>query len=398
VEQARDIGERLRGARKRRGLTQHELARSSGVSVSLIRKLEQGDYDNGVRLETVHKLAVPLGVPTSALLTGPDAPVANPQSVQRWEPVRRALEGPPATQPDTEPTLAGISSAFAAMVPALLASQFSEMGALLPGLLHDADALVASSVDGTAASARSLRAQIRQVAGSLMLHTWQFGAAERAFALALEDASDPLTACSVVEEQCWGLIRQGRLSECRVLAFRWADENEPTMSAASRDELAAWGRLLIRASTASVRDNRPGEAAEALRLARMAAAGTGRDFLLPSSPWHMFGPVTVSVIAAENAMIQDRPETVLAIAGQIAGSTVPVPRFAPSHRLDVAGAHAALRHYPEAVAVLQDLRRQRPQWLPQQRHAADILTKIVHRRRTLTPEMRELADALHLPL
>lgn len=255
-----------------------------------------------------------------------------------------------------------------------------------------------TTVWGWRASARSLRAQIRQVAGSLMLHTWQFSAADQAFTLALADASDALTACSVVEERCWGLIRQGRLSECRELAFRWADETEPKMSTATRDELAAWGRLLIRASTAAVRDNRPGEAADALRLAKMAAAGTGRDFLLPYSPWHVFGPVTVSVIAAENAMIQDRPETVLAIAGQIAGSTVPVPRFAPSHRLDVAAAHAALRYYPEAVAVLQDLRRERPQWLPQQRHAADVLSKIIRRRRTLTPEMRELADAMNLPL
>jgi predicted transcriptional regulator len=38
-------------SRKRRGLTQQELARSSGVSLSLVRKVEQGDYDNGLPLE-----------------------------------------------------------------------------------------------------------------------------------------------------------------------------------------------------------------------------------------------------------------------------------------------------------------------------------------------------------
>jgi transcriptional regulator with XRE-family HTH domain len=42
------VGAPVREARKRIGLTQQELARSSGVSVSLITKLEQGEY-GGVR-------------------------------------------------------------------------------------------------------------------------------------------------------------------------------------------------------------------------------------------------------------------------------------------------------------------------------------------------------------
>ncbi|WP_280400087.1 helix-turn-helix domain-containing protein [Nocardia carnea] len=38
-----DLGERLQNIRKRRGLTQRELAEAAGVSLSLIRKLEQGE-------------------------------------------------------------------------------------------------------------------------------------------------------------------------------------------------------------------------------------------------------------------------------------------------------------------------------------------------------------------
>ncbi|MBY8884589.1 helix-turn-helix transcriptional regulator [Streptomyces sp. PTM05] len=38
-----DIGRRLCEVCKRRGMTQRELASAAGVSVSLIRKLEQGD-------------------------------------------------------------------------------------------------------------------------------------------------------------------------------------------------------------------------------------------------------------------------------------------------------------------------------------------------------------------
>ena len=49
-------GERLSEGRKRRGLTQGDLAQSSGVSLSLIKKLEQGEY-GGVGTQTLRKLA-----------------------------------------------------------------------------------------------------------------------------------------------------------------------------------------------------------------------------------------------------------------------------------------------------------------------------------------------------
>jgi hypothetical protein len=40
----------------------------------------------------------------------------------------------------------------------------------------------------------------------------------------------------------------------------------------------------------------------------------------------------------------------------------------------------------------------RPEWFPRQRYAADILAKLIGNRRTLSAEMRELADAVSLPL
>jgi transcriptional regulator with XRE-family HTH domain len=389
------LGQRIQAVRKRRGLTQNELARAAGVSESLVKKLEQGEI-NDTRLETAHKIAAALGVPTSTLMPQGDAPVPAPESRVAWQPVRRALEGAPDPELPGEPTLEGVRSTFRGVLPLLLGSRFAELGAVLPALLRDSDALVAGSVNATLASARVLRAQIRQVAGALMLHTWQFETADQAFDLAMSDADDPLIAMSVVEERCWGLIRQGKLAETWELAFRWVDDHEPRMSA-GRNELAAWGRLLIRASAAAVRDNQPGQARDALRLARMAAAGTDRDFTVPYAPWHVFGPVTVQVAAAENAAIQDNPQATLDIAGRLAKTRLPVRRYAPSHRLDVAQAHVTLRQYPEAVSVLVQLRQERPEWLPRQRHASDILGRVIQRRRTLTPEMRDLASFIGLP-
>ena len=64
---ASTLGERIRNVRRRRGLTQRELATAAGVSESLVKKLEQGQITD-VRMETLHKIAVPLKVPTSHLV------------------------------------------------------------------------------------------------------------------------------------------------------------------------------------------------------------------------------------------------------------------------------------------------------------------------------------------
>lgn len=388
------IGSRLRDARKRRGLTQRELARLAGVSVSLVRKLEQGDYDNGLRLETVRKLAVALSVPTSALAIGGNPPPPDQESVTRWEPVRRALEDAASPRPGEEPTIDGVRAAAGDAIRLFRDGSLTDLAGLLPPLLADADALVAGSANGTQVTARVERSRIRVIAGSLLVHTWQFPAADRAFILAMDDADGPLAQIAVTGQRCFALSRQGLLAECRELAVRRAGEAEPRLSTATREELAAWGGLLLWGAGASARDNRPDDADAMIRLARAAAAVAGGDFVPPHAPWHRFGPSVVAIAEAENAVIRDRPDRALAIGRRLRRQAHRYPR----HRLDVAAAHVALRQYPQAVDVLRDLRRSRPQWLPQQRYAARILSEVIGRRRTLTPEMRDLAGYLRLPL
>jgi transcriptional regulator with XRE-family HTH domain len=390
-------GDRIQSVRKRRGLTQRELADRSGVSLAWVKKIEQGNA-NGIRMETLHKLAIALRVTTSSLAAGPDAEAPERVDVDLWEPVRRVLEGRTEAEPDEEPTLNGLRRVFDDTVVHVLQSHYAEVREALPWLLRDADALVAASANGTEIRARGLRSQARQLTAYMMGQTWQFTTAAEAAELASDDAGDEMTAMAAADWKCWIMIRQGKLAETRELATRLADDAEPRISRATPDELAAWGRLLILVSSAAVRDNRPGEAADTLKLARVAAAASGRDAIPGFNPWDVFGPVTVAMVQAENAMIQDRPDTTLAIGAQLHGEGFPVPRNWNRHRLDVARAHVALRQYGEAVDVLQGVRQAAPEWLVQQRYARDILAAVVDKRRTLTDEMRDLADAVRLPL
>jgi len=95
MNQARTLGDRVREARRRRGLTQRDLARLSGLSLSLVRKLEQ-DERGDIRIETAHKLAASLGVRTTTLIGDRHLPALSPAS--RRSPGSRPPSASPVSQ------------------------------------------------------------------------------------------------------------------------------------------------------------------------------------------------------------------------------------------------------------------------------------------------------------
>ncbi|MEV5576200.1 helix-turn-helix transcriptional regulator [Spirillospora sp. NPDC052269] len=387
------VGERLQSIRKRRGLTQRELAHASGVSVSLIRQLEQGVRDD-TRLETARKLAVALQVRTSELIVRPDADDADTGTIEQWSQVRRALERRPNSQPAEAPTVEGVNGVLLQdAVPLYRETRWRELARIFPSLLRDADLLAEEGPE-----ARSLRFRLLYMVGTVLTQTRQYRVAELALQRALDSATGRLESAAVVNTMAWLLIRQGKLAETRDLATRWADDVEPKLSRATLDDLAAWGMLLIRVSASAVRDNRPGEAEDTMRYARTAAVAMGHEYAPHADYLRTFGPTTWHFKRAENLMIVDRPDRVIAMVDREPRSGRQVTASNRNrHRLDVANAHVRLRQYPEAFEILQGIRRDNPEWLPHQRYARDVMSRIVDRRRTLTPEMRELADFVGLP-
>lgn len=379
-----EIGTRVRDTRKRRGLTQRELATASGVSLSLIRKLEQGELID-TRMETVRKLATALRVPTSDLLTRPEAEPQ--QAPEPWLDLQYAVERP-AAQPAEEPTVAGVITALGETRQAHFEKRVGDVVTLLVPALRDAEALE------DAPDARSARSQLLQIAGSTLTTARQFAAAETALRRARDEAPDRLRASSIMTTWTWLLLRQGRLDAARVQATKWADESEPRLSRATSEEIAAWGWLLLQGQASALRDNRPGEAADMLRLARSAAVATGP---LPRGEVRLasWSPVTVAYKAAEQGVITDRPDIVLAMKAKLeGGSGTEYDR----HRLDVAKAHVMTNQHAQAVEILMGVYEQAPEWLAQQRYARDIMADVIDRRRTLTEEMRTLASAINVPV
>ncbi|TDC73372.1 helix-turn-helix domain-containing protein [Streptomyces hainanensis] len=390
------IGARLRELRKRRGLTQRDLADHSGVSLATIRNLEQG-VQEALRLETARKLASALRAPTSKIVRREEEPVPEiTLAADMWLPVEHAVQRPPGADDLPEPTLDGVEEALQAARAVYYADNYAELATLLPPLVRDADSL------GNTSEARDVRARLLHFTGAALTQVRLWGAADTALERALDEAPDSAVAAGVVTTRCWLLMRQGQLSEARELATKWADDLEPRrISRATPDDLAAWGWLLLHAAAAAVRDNREGEAAVAIRLAEGAAVMTGRD-LGYGRRMNRWGPTVVAHKEVEHYVITDHPDEALKLAGKQASKAgarrLPSDGNANRHRLDVAHIHARLRNFDKAMETLWGVHTTAPSWLSRQQYARDILGEVVERRRTLTPEMRTLADAIRLPL
>lgn len=168
-------GGRIQSARKRRGLTQNELAELSGVSVSLIRKLEQGERTD-VRVETLRRLAVAMEVPTTALM----APAREPDEEANgtlWASARQAILRPHRRDTPESVTERGLADALTAAVKLYHDNRYGQLAQVLPGLLTDAED-----------ASPLLRSRVLQLAGSVMVQTRQREPAHAALDRALAEA------------------------------------------------------------------------------------------------------------------------------------------------------------------------------------------------------------------
>lgn len=386
---ADNLGDRIRQARQLAGLTQNELSEASGVSVSLVRKLEQGTVAD-TRAATARKLAAALGVPTTALMQSEQEWKPAVDTGNMWAPAVRAISAPmPPVEEAAE--AAGTADAVRAAIELQRARRYSELAAVLPAVLRDVRLLAADDPH----EGRPLLAEIMQAVGSALVQHRQFDAADRALGIAIDHAADGTQAAAAINTRCWLLLRRGQLADAEAEAVRWADDTEPRrLSRATPGQVSAWGWLLLRAAAAAARNARPGEAGTALRLAAAAAAVTGREAPMGRDPLRRaYGPATVARKRAEDAAITGRPDRVLSIAANIPSTDTTDHR---RHLLDVAHAQAELKRPADAMETLMGLHASSPEWLAQQRYAGDVLTLVISRRRTLTEDMRELAGALQL--
>jgi transcriptional regulator with XRE-family HTH domain len=399
-------GERVARYRYRRQMTQDELAEASGLSVSAVKSIERGVRTG--RLTTLSRLARALGVTTSDLLApAPGAPVISEPGPDALLEVRRSLTPPLEVVTafaddqvlDGEPAAHGDGGRAWAETLAYAErlyeqDRYDDVLAAVPTLLDEARAL-----QQTDPAEELPLAQAYLYAAQILGQVRQPDLAQHALDKAMQIAnrtSDELLGTWVVSRQCWLFVRQRRMSEAEGLAVRTADLIEPQMSTSSIEVLSSWGWLLLRASSAAVRDARADDAAEYLRKARSAAAlidPRKRPRCWMPRTTAGFCPATVDYMGVENAVLLGQPAAALSLAEGIRPSGVPGANSRNGHRLDVAAAQLAEHQHTEAVHTLLDVRQEAPAWMRHHAYARDVVGRLVeNRRRAFADQVGLLAD------
>lgn len=399
------ISDRVRELRRRRGMTQEELAERAGLGLTVIKKVERGGT---ARMETYHQLARALGVKTVWFISAssPEPAEAGIDDVVLAD-MRSAINPPVGlgghplygTADGDQPDLGRLGRAVQTVAVAYHADRYDDLAALMPALVRSAHHHVDVYDTGDQRrEALRLRADLTGLTGRYLIQIRAHDLALIALHSSLRDAleiGDLPLAAAAVSSQAWAMLRQGRLSEVERLCVDTADQIEPKMSKATADELSGWGYLMLRAGSAASRNNRPEEAREYVRAAGAAGARLGRQHA--DLAGHVsFGPLTPALMGPEIELLAGHPDRALELARDVPrdvgeGNTSGWDR----HRLDVARAKVQTGDAEKATEIMDRIRTEHPSWLRYQQYGRDICREILESRsRMPSEEMRNLADFL----
>ncbi|MFI1953509.1 helix-turn-helix domain-containing protein [Streptomyces xinghaiensis] len=317
-----DLGRTLRRLRRLASLTQEELAERSGVSVDVIRQLEQG-RKHSARLPTLHALAGGLGVELTTLLGDPPAVSDTGENDgPRFVAVRRAIM-PALWSPEPEPPEPGSSldrlrERIADGWTHYHAAEFDTVMKVLPDLISDARAAAASGDADDRGPGFAALGKALQLAGHVAVRMGKTDLAltslERA-ADAAERSCDPLLLPMVVNSTAWTYQRQGRLEDALSIALRAAGDVADAGRTATADGLKVWGALTMSAATSAARSGDYERAAAMMAAAEKEAARVPK---LPESGDNrmvsVFSPSSVRIERVRLAVQYGHPREALELA------------------------------------------------------------------------------------
>lgn len=389
------LGQRIKALRGRL-YTQRELAERAGVSIDLVRKLEQGTR-NTASVASLHKLAWALDV-TLADLVGRAAFPERPPSEGVTE-LRFAVTGVDdliGSHPfDAEPmTLNEAERSLTYTWGTYWAGDYENLTSLLPPVLHSLRATLAASSSDDRPAASEMLSRGFWVAGCTLVHLRQSDAAfiaARQAVDAADQSNDHLLAATLRGSIAWQLLGSGRYSESEALAIRTAERIAPSGNV-SLPHLSVYGSLVTTAANAAARGKNGPRARDLLVESAEVAnrMGVDRDDYQTA-----FGPSQVAMQSVDVGVQTGEFGQALTAARKMPndGAALPIASRA-RHLTDRAVAHTRLGQHDKATTLVLAAERMAPHWARHQRLIRSVTRDLLHASRARTPRLRQLAKRL----
>jgi transcriptional regulator with XRE-family HTH domain len=393
---AGSVGGRLSGLRRRRRLSQRQLADAAGLSVDTVRKLEQGQR-NSARLETLTLLAHALDVPVGDLVGKPRGLAFGAEDSEVLHLRRAVLDigSGEVTIPAAPPQVR-----LDDLWRTYWKGDYPVLARRLPAQIVAARAAANAANLAVGADAQRPLAEVLQLTASLLAHLGCEDLAHLALVGArrsAEAAGDGLLCATLQGTRSWILSRQGLWSEAEKVAVTAAADIEPVLSRASSDHVAVWGELLRYSAVALSRSGRHPEAAETIRLMSAAAArlGVAHRSCRGGVP---FGPTVVKMRSVDAAISAGQYRQALSLATQIEHPGQLPPTMHSRYLLNVAWAQMADWRSTEAVRTLLRAETIAPQAMVRQSIGRSIVAELLPRRGALRlPGLVGLSERMGTP-
>lgn len=390
----RSLGERIRELRGKL-YTQRELADRAGVSVDLVRKLEQGTR-NTASVASLHKLARALDVTLADLVGRARLPEQNP--AEGVTALRHAvsgvddlLDGTLAADPlplvDADRELTYLWGTY-------WSGQYDNLTALLPPVLGSLRATVAASNAQDRPGAFEGLARGYWVAGCCLVHLRQSDAAFIAVRQALDAAdqgNDPLLSATLRGSLSWQLLVSGRYDESEMLAVKTAEGIEPRGDVPAPHQ-SAYGSLVITAATAAARARKNDRARDLITESSRVAERMGQD---RDDYNTAFGPSQVAMQSVDVGVQTGEYSQALTSARAMPNQAAALPLASRArHLTDRAVAHTKLGQHDKATALVLTAEQIAPDWAKHQTLIKSVTRDLLHTPRSRSPRLRALAGRL----
>lgn len=394
TEYQRALGRRIAQERKRRGLSQVELARLVDRSVAWISQVERGVRKID-RMSVLEKLAETLDVPLSELAAEAPVVAASSEEMPQTAGLRLVLSGAHSLQamlhsapvPPTVELRPRVERAWELTHE----SRYAELADLLRGLVPALESAVRSAETERQPELFELLATTYQACSASLAKLGEpeaaWIAADRAIGAAERAGNAMLMAA--------GAYRLGFV----FLGARHFDQAEETARTAAEalwflveqgkpEAMSLWGGLTLQRAVAASRLNQAEAAYRHLAQAREMAErlGDGRNDYNTE-----FGPANVALHEVAVAIEVGDAGHALRVAAAVDTSALSAERRARLH-IDLARAHAQRRQVDEAVTALQAAEAITPEQVRNHRIVRQLAADLLTMQDPPSPGLRELAE------
>jgi transcriptional regulator with XRE-family HTH domain len=393
----RALGRKIAAERRRRGLSQPELARMIDRSVAWVSQVERGARKVD-RMSVLETLATALDIPLAELAAKAPVVAAVTEETPGAAGLRLVLSGVYSLhallngrhRPAPMPRLRARTGQAWELTHA---GRYAELADLLRGLIPDLETAVRALPEDQRADVAELLATAYQACSAALAKVGEpdaaWIAADRAMAAA-ERTGDPLLIAAGAYRLVFVFLAARHYDQAEETARTTADALAHLAGGDDLQGASLWGGLTLQRAVIAARLNNPDAAYSHLEQASQAAArlGGGRNDYNTE-----FGPANVALHEIAVAVELGDAGRALHTAAAIDVSGLSAERRARM-LIDVARAHAQRRQAAEAITALRQAEDITPEQIRAHSRVRQLVSDLMTMQDPPSVELRDLAECV----